>query len=472
MDLKAVKRAHFIGLAGVGMSAVALLLRDKGIAVTGSDEEVYDPMLSYLKEQGLKWSTPYAATNVPHDTDLVVIGKNAKLVPESNAEVAAAFLSDKQVVSYPEVLAALSAEKETIVVAGSYGKSTSTALLAHCLEHAKIDASYFIGAVPMTPKRSARLGKSKLFVAEGDEYPSSNTDPRSKFLHYHPSHLLLTPLAHDHLNVFPTPEEYLRPFTALIELVPKGGTIVACAESALSKQFIKKDAWPIITYGVRDGDYHAGNIAWGATTTFSILHGSSRLLTVSTTLLGEHNVQNIVGVVAFILSRNLMSPEELATGIVSFKGIKRRLDKKSEKTTLPIYEGFGSSYEKLKSAIAAMKLHFPQRRLVIVFEPHTFSWRNRESLPWYDSVFEGAEKVYIFEPPQDGKERQLSLEEMVERVEKTGISVFGASTPDEILEELKEEMRPDDAILLSTSGDLGGLVAKIPSLAEKKFPVT
>jgi UDP-N-acetylmuramate: L-alanyl-gamma-D-glutamyl-meso-diaminopimelate ligase len=452
------------------MSATALLLRDTGIAVSGSDEAVHEPMLAYLKKQKLSWLTPYAAANIPPDAHLIVIGKNAKLVPESNPEVAAAIASGTRVTSYPEVLAELSKEKETVVVAGSYGKSTVTALLSHCLREAGLDPSFFIGAVPLNPATSARLGKGNLFVLEGDEYPSSNSDPRPKFLHYRPHHLLLTPLAHDHFNVFPTPEDYLAPFTSLIERVPKGGTIVACAEGTLSKQFIKNDKWPIITYGVRDGDYHAGDIKWGPVTSFSVSHGSATLLTATTTLLGEHNIQNIVGVATFILSRKLMSPEKLAKGIASFKGITRRLDRKSDKTSIPMFEGFGSSYEKLRSAIAAVKLHYPAHQLVVVFEPHTFSWRSRESLQWYDTAFEGAAEVYIFEPPQDGKTSTLTLKEMTERVATTGIPVFSSEKSEEIAEEFEENLREHTAVLFSSSGDLGGLIENITALAEQKFP--
>ncbi len=464
------KKAHFIGLGGVGMSATAKLLKDLGVAISGSDEEVYEPVLSSLTKEKLSFKSPYSAQNIPPDADLIVIGKNAKLVAESNAEVAAAFASGKRILSYPEVLGELSNDKETVVVAGSYGKSTSTALLSHCLVEAGLNPSYWIPAISFTPKVNAKMGKGKYFVLEGDEYPSSNTDPRSKFLHYHPSHLLITPLAHDHINIFPTPEEYLRPFTSLIELVPKGGTIVACAEGPLSKHFIKKDAWPIVTYGVRDGDYHAGNIEWGEATTFSILHGSTRLVTVTTTLLGEHNIQNIVGVAALLFSLRAVTPEQFAAAVASFRGITRRLDKKSYKTSIPVYEGFGSSYEKMQSAMAAMRLHFPTKNLRVVFEPNTIGWRSRATLPHYDDVFSGAHKVYIFNPPHDGKASELSLEDIVERVQAAGIDAVGITIPEEALELLDEELGPEDAILLSSSGALGGLAASVPRWAEKKFP--
>ena len=166
-----IGKAHFIGIAGAGMSATAKLLKDQGAAITGSDEGIYPPVSDFLREHGIACRTPYAAENVPADADLVVIGKNAKLVAETNAEVAAAYASGKTIMSFPEVLGALSDGKETIIVAGAYGKSTSAALLAHCLESAPAgaarDPSWFIGAIPLTPSANARLGSRPAVRSRG-----------------------------------------------------------------------------------------------------------------------------------------------------------------------------------------------------------------------------------------------------------------------------------------------------------------
>lgn len=465
------KKVHFIGIGGVGMSAVAKLLKDTGVVVTGSDEAVYPPISDFLQKEGFAYKTPYAAKNIPQDADCIVIGKNAKLIPETNREVAAAYQSGKKILSFPEVLADLSKGKETVVVAGSYGKSTSAALLAHVLESAGKDPSYFIGASPIPPKASARVGNENLFVLEGDEYPSSNIDSRSKFLLMHPTHLLITPLAHDHFNIFKTPAEYIAPFFELVKLPPEGGIIVVCTEGPLSKEFLKSVNRPVITYGLHEGDYRAQHIVWGERTSFEIVRGGEVLVRTQTMLLGEHNIQNIVGVAALVLSRGFVTPEQFAVAVATFKGIQRRLDRKSDKTSIPIFEGFGSSYEKLKSAIAAMKLHFPDRRLLVVFEPNTFSWRNRAALSQYDDGFAGAAGVYIYEPPHDGKETQLSLQEIVERVEHSGISVMGGHTPEEVLAALQRDLDQNDCILISSSGAMGNLVESVPRLAEKKFPL-
>jgi UDP-N-acetylmuramate: L-alanyl-gamma-D-glutamyl-meso-diaminopimelate ligase len=437
--------------------------------VTGSDEAVYPPISEFLDQAGLAYKTPYHPDNIPKDADLIVIGKNAKLMPETNKEVAAAQSSGKPILSFPEVLAELSIQKKNIVIAGSYGKSTSTALLAHVLEQAGLNPSYFIGAVPLSTA-SAKMGAGELFVLEGDEYPASNTDPRSKFLLMRPHDVLLTPLAHDHFNIFPTTEAYMRPFYELLSLVPAEGTVVAALSGPLSRTFLAGVTRPVITYGVHEGDFCGADIVWGERTSFTILHQGKKLVSVTTSQLGEHNIENILGVAAMIFSRNLVSPEQFAQAIASFKGITRRLDRKTDKTSLPIFEGFGSSYDKLKSAIAAMKLHFPAKRLLVVFEPNTIGWRSRATLTQYDNAFKGAAKVYVFNPPHDGKETELSADDIARRIAASGIEAAAVSDSAQTLDMLTKDLQADDAILLSSSGAFGGLTKSIPALAERKFP--
>lgn len=475
------RKIHFIGIAGAGMSATAKLLRDSGAIISGSDENVYPPVSDFLHAQGIPYRTPYAAENIPPDVDHFVIGKNAKLVPETNAEVAAAHASGLRIASFPELLSEFSHDKKNLVVAGSYGKSTSAALLAHCLETAAVhmgthlDPSFFIGAVPLTPPVSARKGQGNLFVLEGDEYPSSNTDSRAKFLHYRPAHLLITPLAHDHLNVFPTPEDYLRPFQELMTLPPADAAIIVCDDrkkDSLSPAFLTGISRPVITYGLDEGDYHAADVRYDETTRFGLVHGNSLLARVEATQLGAHNVENIIGVAALLCSMKLLPPQRIADAVASFRGVRRRLDRKSDKTSIPIYEGFGSSYDKARSAIAAMRLHFPQRRLIVVFEPHTFSWRNRAGLHWYDDVFDGVAKTYIFEPATQGAAThdQASQAEIVDRVRSSGCDAEPISDPTVAVRSIGNFLSPNDAILLLSSGDLGGLIDLIPAMAEGAFP--
>lgn len=470
-----MSKAHFIGICGAGMSAVAKLLQDQGWEISGSDAGFYPPISDYLTRHNLPCATPHDPQNIPADANLIIIGRHAKLTPETNPEVKAAFNSGIPIKSFPEVLSDLTKKTNNFIITGSYGKSTCSALASWCLLKADRDPSYFIGAVPETPPESSHLGQGQEFILEGDEYPSANWDDSSKFLHYHPRHILLTSLTHDHINVFPRLEDYLKPFSELIKLIPQNGSLIACLDGEHVPGFIKKYFPQAITYSLNNprADWTASNINYGTITSFDLNHQKKKIASIQTSLLGQHNIENIVGVAAILLSSKVITPEELLIGIKTFKTLSRRLDLKSTKTKLKIYEGFGSSYAKALAAIQALKLHYPHQRLLIIFEPHTFSWRNRDYLHQYDTVFKDADEVFIYKPPTHGAltHNQITLEDILERVKKSGLKATGFENPTEGLKLIKNEWREDDIVLILTSGNLDGLLEKIPATAEEQFPV-
>jgi UDP-N-acetylmuramate: L-alanyl-gamma-D-glutamyl-meso-diaminopimelate ligase len=467
------KKVHFIGIAGKGMSATALLLRQLGCRISGSDDGFYPPVSDYLARAAIPFSKGYRKEHIPPDADIIVVGKNAKLTPENNEEVRAAFESGKPVRSFPDILEELIEGADTIVVAGSYGKSTCTALLAWCLGAAGKDPSYFIGEVTNGFDAYANLGNGGVFVLEGDEYPSANWDKRSKFLRYRPKNILLTSATHDHFNEFPTHESYLKPYRALLKLLPADGLLIVNQAEPFARALAETYAGKTVAYALDSATWHARRIAYGERTSFELMHNNQTIVALSTPLIGAHNVENIVGIGAMLLEKNLLSPAELAAGVASFQGVKRRLDRKSEKTSIPIFEGFGSSYEKARSAISAVVKHFPGRRLMVVFEPHTFSWRNRGALAWYDDVFAGASQVLIYEPASQGADThaQLLQEEIVARVKQAGFDAEAVRDPAAALARIDRRLEKNDVILLLTSGNLGGLIESIPRLAEQKFPL-
>jgi UDP-N-acetylmuramate: L-alanyl-gamma-D-glutamyl-meso-diaminopimelate ligase len=467
------KKAHFIGIAGKGMSATALLLRQMGVQITGSDEGFYPPVSEYLNSANIPFAHGYKKENIPEDVDVIVIGKNAKLQPDINEEVRAAFGSGKIVRSFADLLHELTINSETILAVGSYGKSTCTALLAWCLKVAKKDPSYFIGEITNGFECHANLGTGSIFVIEGDEYPSSNWDATSKFLHYNAKNVLLTSATHDHINIFPTHAQYLAPFRTLLASLPPDGILVANGSERYARKLAEEAVCRTVFYALKDDMYwHAERIQRNSLTAFDLMQGSRKIIRLSTGLLGDHNIENIVGVGAMLLERKLLSPAELYEGIFSFKGVKRRMELLSLRSTVPVFEGFGSSYEKARSAIAATKSHFPGRRLIVVFEPHTFTWRNRGAIAAYDDVFDGAAKIFIFEPAAQGAamHAQLTQDEIVARVRNAHYSVEAINDPEESLRRLSEVLKDGDVLLLLTSGGLGDLIKKIPKLVEEKFP--
>ncbi len=452
------------------MSGVAKLLLDAGYKVTGSDAGAYPPVSTYIESLGIPVFTSYDASNIPDDAEFIVIGKNAKLVPETNEEVRAAIESGIPIYSFAEVLGTLTKKRHNTVIAGSFGKSTTTGLVAWCLMHAKKDAGYFIGAVAIDLPHTSLLGSGDVFVLEGDEYPSSNTDLTSKFLHYHARDVLLISGAHDHVNIFPTVESYLAPFRSLVKNLPQDGLLVACIDNEHVTEIAAETSAKVVTYSLTNtnADYFARDISYGELTTYTLMCRGNVVGTFTTSLLGIHNIQNCVGASALLLERGHLTVPELHDAIASFKGIRRRLEKKNTSTSVLVYEGFGSSVHKARAAIEAMHLHFPSRRLLIVFEPYEFSWRNREMITWYDYAFTGSSAVLIYKPAAQGAQThdQLSHDEIVERVIASGCTVIKVTTKEEGESYLKENLRDGDVVLMMSSGTIGGLIESVPAIAD------
>jgi len=465
------KKVHFIGICGVGMSALAVLLKEQGWKITGSDSNFYEPISGYLKENNINILSPYNKKNIPGSVDLIIIGKHSRLNPEENEEVALALEQKNKIKSFQEVLGERTKERENTVIVGSYGKSTCSALMAHCLLESGKDIGYFFGAISSSFKKSAQMGKEKYFILEGDEYPAY--DGISKFLYLHPENILLTSAEHDHVNIFPTEESYIKPYRKLMQLLPQSGLLVAGINNPNVKEIIKESKAKVITYGMDNSAlYYGANIKYGMNTSFVLYKEKQEIVKLTTSLLGTHNIENIIGVSAFLLEKNMITVEKLKETVASFSGLKRRLDLKTKKSSVLIYEGFGSSYKKAQTVFDAIKLHFQNKRVITVFEPHTFSWRNKSNLHWYNDIFKDSDETIIFKPPEHGKDthEQASLKEILEQVKKVKPNVYGVKNKKETMEILEKIVKSDDLIILMSSGELGGLIEEIPSWAEKKFP--
>jgi len=465
------KRAHFIGIAGMGMSAAAILLKESGWAVSGTDEEAYPPATTQLERHDIPYRTSYDAKNIPKDADVIVIGKNAKLTRDENKEVGAAYGTQARIASFPELIGEIASERDTIVVAGSYGKSTTTALLAWSLLRSKHDACWFIGAAPqgMEP---AHLGKDPVFIIEGDEYPTSHEDPRPKFAHYRAHNCVITGATHDHVNIYKTHEEYLKAFQSLTESLPEDGILALCADEPHARALEKHTKARVVLYGLApEAVYRAKDIKRGEHTAFTLMKEDVTLAEISTSLLGSHNVQNIVGAAALLLEKKLLTPEQFARTIKDFPGLERRLDKKTSRASVPAFEGFGSSREKLQSALEALKAEFPNKRIVVIFEPHSFSWRNKHMLHWFDTAFEHAGLVILYKPSEQGAEshEQSTQKEMAARLAHTGVAVVSVETKEETLAAAKKEIRDGDVVLLTSSGAMDGLIEEIPKWLDNTF---
>jgi len=468
------------------MSALAVLLKESGWQITGSDNNFYEPISGYLKKNKISFYKNYSAKNIPKDVNTIIIGKHAELLPEVNEEVKKAFSLKKteiKIKSLPEVLAMLSKNKKNFLVAGSFGKSTCTALLAWCISQAGHDPSYFIGAVPINFDKSSHIGGGKEFVLEGDEYPSSNWDSTSKFLHFNPSSVLLVSAEHDHINIFPTEQSYKKPYKKLVAKIPRNGLLVYSKEGRNNMELAKQAKCRTVSYSLSNtgSDWYAQNIKYGMQTSFDLMHGGKKVATVKTKLLGNHNIENIIGVGTLLLESKVISVKDFTKAVASFSGIKRRIELlsaqagKNPNSSIPVYEGFGSSYEKAKVIFDALKLHFGKSlsasggKIVAVFEPHTFSWRNRGALKWYKTIFDGVGEVILLPPPEHGKDThsQLSYDEIYKEVKKY-VPVHKATTEKEALATIQKIIKKNDVVALVSSGSLLGLSKSIPKMFQGK----
>ncbi len=461
---------YFLGVAGAGMSALASVLVSQGHTVTGSDEGVYPPVSTYLDTLGVAYHDGFDPARLPARIDYAVLGASAKLHGADNRELLTLRARGVPIHTFPEILGRETQARENIVIAGSFGKSTLTALIAFLLRAAGRDPGYFIGAVPLDLDRTGWGGSDPEFVLEGDEYVVSGEDRRSKFELYHPRHTLITSLVHDHVNMFPTYESYEAPFAKLAAMTPADGLLV-CAHRYEALRRLA-GARPALWYGLERGaDYVGADIEIGETTRFSLHTPNGPPLPLATQMLGLHNVENIVGAAALLLELKLVGADDLVRAVPRFRGVARRLDKKTTRSRAPAYEGFGSSYEKARSAVEAIALHFPGRPLVVVFEPHAFSWRNAQALEWYDTVFAGVSRVVLLPPPVhgSGSHRQLSQTEIAARIRAAGVECESVDGGAQALDLLGGALTGEEVVLLLSSGPLDGLAATLPALLDQRF---
>jgi UDP-N-acetylmuramate: L-alanyl-gamma-D-glutamyl-meso-diaminopimelate ligase len=461
---------YFLGIAGAGMSALASVLASEGHSVMGSDGAVYPPVSTYLERQGIPFHSGFDAGKLPTHIDVAIVGSSSALGLDANPELAELVRRGVPRYGFAEYLGLHTQGRENIVIAGSFGKSTLTAMCAAFLREAGRDPGHFIGAIPLDLDATGWWGSDPQFLIEGDEYIVSQQDRRSKFELYHPSHALISSLVHDHLNAFPTYEEYEAPFRRLVDLVPPDGLLV-CAHAYEALRRITEGR-KVVWYGLEPClGYFAEGIEIGEVTRFQLCTPHGEKIPLETGLLGLHNIENIVGAAALLMERGLIGPEALARAVAKFRGVARRLDKKTAASRVPVYEGFGSSYEKARSAIEAIQLHFPERPMVVVFEPHTFSWRNREGLAWYDTVFEGVSKVLLLPPPGHGATThdQLTQAEIAARIHRAGVATAAVADRDTAMAELAAELKGNEVLLLLSSGPLAGLADALPPIMDARF---
>nr|WP_319400319.1 Mur ligase family protein [uncultured Carboxylicivirga sp.] len=443
-------KVHFIAIGGSAMHNLAIALYLKGFTVTGSDDEVFEPSKSRLAAHGLlPKKEGWDEANISDDLDAIILGMHAR---KDNPELVKAQQMGLKIYSYPEYLYEQTKDKTRVVIGGSHGKTTTTAMVMHVLKNLGKDFDYMVGAQLEGFDTMVRLTKdAPIAVFEGDEYLSSPIDLTPKFHWYKPQVAMLTGIAWDHMNVFPTWENYISQFTIFADSMPDKAALVYFNEdeelvklAETQKQRLAIQDYSTLPYENRNGEVV---VLW---------EGKEYPMAV----FGDHNLQNMNG--ARLLCNQIgISDDEFLTAIGSFSGAAKRLQLLEKNESTNIYLDFAHSPSKLKATTNAMRQQFENRKLIAVMELHTFSSLNKDFLPQYKNTMQMADQAVVFYNPEVLKHKQLpdiSKQEVSEAFDQEGLMVMTES--DELVSWIKEQDLKNANLLIMTSGNFSGVDLK------------
>jgi UDP-N-acetylmuramate: L-alanyl-gamma-D-glutamyl-meso-diaminopimelate ligase len=455
-------RIHLVGVAGTAMGALAGLLQQAGYRVTGSDAEVYPPISTQLAELGISVLEGYHAAHLEPPPDLVVIG-NA--LSRGNEEIEAVLDRKLSYASLPEVLRELFLKgRETIVVAGTHGKTTVTSLVSWIFHHAGLDPGFLIGGVPQNFPRSFAAGRAPYFILEGDEYDTAFFDKGPKFLHYRPDAVVLTSIEFDHADIYRDLEAVETAFHRLINLVPRRGAVIAAAESESVRRCIGRAFCTVETYGFHEGDWQATAVECrDGRTRFSVVRSGRSVGSIEMSLFGSHNVMNALGAAA-MASHYGVSWKEIQSALAEFQGVRRRLEIVGEANGVTVLDDFAHHPTAIRETVRSVRTRFPGRRLWAVLEPRSNTLRrNVVEGPLVDALAL-ADQVVLAEVYRQDKlrsEERLHPEAVVEGLLRRGIAAVCGGSAEQIVESLAPRMEPGDVVLIMSNGGFDGIHRKL-----------
>lgn len=451
-------RVHFIAIGGAAMHNLAIALKRKGYDVSGSDDEIFDPSKSRLEKEGLLPSkVGWQPDLISSELDAIILGMHAR---KDNPELLKAEQLGLKVFSYPEFIYEQSKNKKRIVIGGSHGKTTITSMVLHVLNTTNIEYDYMVGAQLDGYDCMVKLTDAPIIILEGDEYLSSPIDRRPKF-HLYKAHVgLINGIAWDHINVFPTYQNYVEQFKLFIDTIEKEGSLFYNETDPEVKNLCSKSSYPnlkeIIGFGVP---------------TYQITEGKTIINTdkgeFTLNIFGEHNLQNMEG--AKLLCMNLgISESKFYEAMQSFTGAAKRLELVKETKNSVFYKDFAHSPSKLKATTKALKEQYPDRTLIACMELHTFSSLKKDFLPLYKNAMEAADQALIFFDPKVVEHKKLEPvdADFIKQCFGTdNVQVFTDSK--KILEVLKKQDWKKKNLLMMSSGNFNGV--KFEELAEELF---
>lgn len=440
-------KIHFIAIGGSAMHNLALALHKKGDTITGSDDEIFEPSRSRLEKHGLlPEEEGWFLEKITSDLDAVILGMHAKA---DNPELKKAQELGVAIYSYPEYLYEASKNKTRVVIGGSHGKTTITSMILHVMNYHDKDVDYMVGAQLEGFDTMVKISDSADFVViEGDEYLSSPIDRRPKFHLYKPNIALLSGIAWDHVNVFPTWENYVNQFKIFLTQITDGGVVVYNQEDETLVQIVDKTPNPIKKYPYRTPD-------------FSVVNGITLLETSEGNLpleiFGRHNLNNLEGA-RWICQLMGIDTDDFYEAIASFKGAGKRLEKIAETEDSVIYKDYAHSPSKVKATTEAVKEQFPERKVIAILELHTYSSLSPGFLEEYRGALDKADVAVVFYSPKAVMIKQLETikQEQIETAfQREDIVVF--TNPSNLKTYLYTQNYDDTAVLFMSSGNYGGL---------------
>lgn len=438
---------HFIAIGGSAMHNLALALHQKGYKISGSDDAIFEPSKSRLKNKGLLpdefgWFPEKITTNL----DAVILGMHAK---PDNPELFKAQELGIKIYSYPEFLYEQSKFKTRVVIGGSHGKTTITSMILHVLNFHNIDVDFMVGAQLEGFDTMVHLtSENEFIVLEGDEYLSSPIDMRPKFHLYKPNIALLSGIAWDHINVFPTFENYVEQFSIFINSLTDGGILVYNEEDQVLKNLVEKSENAIKKYPYKTPNYKIIN----GTTFVETSFGEMPL-----EIFGVHNLQNMAGA-KWICQHMGVFEDEFYEAIASFKGASKRLEKIAENNSVVIYKDFAHSPSKVIATTNAVKKQYKERKVIACLELHTYSSLNTNFIKEYKDALNNADVAVVFYSPEAVKLKRLdtiNMQQIKNAFHRNDLIVY--SNPEEFKDYLFSLSYKNMVLLLMSSGNYGGL---------------
>ncbi len=448
-----VKSIHLIAACGTGMGALACLLKDSGFTVTGSDQHVYPPISTLLKQNGIQLNQGYSAHNLDHKPDLVVVGNAVSM---DNPEVQAMHRMALDYCSMPQAVNAFAGKgKQVILITGTHGKTTTSALIAWLLESAGLDVSFFIGGILANFSSNYKLGKGDYLVVEGDEYDTAYFDKGPKFRHYDPLVTVLTSVEFDHADIFRDLDHIRSTFSAYISGLPGDRMLYAYQHDVNVQKVIQTAACNVFGYGLNADDWSARSIRveppW---TEFDVYQSNDFWGRIRSPLPGEHNLANVLAAVA-VAAQLQISLDEIQTALSSFRGVKRRQEIRGICKDIVVIDDFAHHPTAVQKTVQAIRGYYPQQRLVAVFEPRTNTSMRNVFQEIYARVFDDADLICIREPALLKKiptGQQFSSRKLVANLNQRGKQAFYFENTEKIIDYLSGQAKSGDVILVMSNG--------------------